>query len=113
MTIAEQLKRYQEIWAVLIPHIVAPEPPDMILHKWHTYPVQFMEKAILRTSMRYAEDKVTPDFDPQDAYKYTAFIAIEAVKRQKELALKKLANVRPAPVMVPDIDDDDNRGNRC
>jgi hypothetical protein len=112
MSIMELLKRYQQVWAVLIPHIPVPEPKDMMSHFWQTYPLEFVEKAIARTSKRFAQGTLPSSFNPDDAYKYTGFIAKESVNRAKQLELKRQRTVA-VPLTMPGIDEDDNRGNRC
>jgi hypothetical protein len=69
----EQITQYQTLWAAVIPHIPPPSPEDVA--RWFGYQPSAVEHAIMRTARRFARDKVVPDFDPVQAYRFATATA--------------------------------------
>jgi hypothetical protein len=73
MTLLEKYDRYVKLWRVVLPHVVDPSIQDAA--RWSDYSPEIVERAILRTGRRFAPDKITPTFRPDEAYRYVSAVA--------------------------------------
>jgi hypothetical protein len=73
MTVLEKIEHFQKVWQIVLPHLAVPCPEDAA--RWCVYDLENVEMAILRTSKRFAIDKIPAGFDPQGAYRYTTAVA--------------------------------------
>jgi hypothetical protein len=64
---------FVDLWRMALPHVTPPSVQDAA--RWSGYPPEIVEKAILRTARRFAPDKITPAFRPEEAYRYTSSVA--------------------------------------
>jgi hypothetical protein len=68
MSAIDQIRRYQELWNLVLPHIAPPEPEDVA--RWCAFETDNVETAILRTAARFARHKVSTNLEPTQAYRY-------------------------------------------
>jgi len=73
MQLTEKIEYFTQLWCVVLPHVREPSPQDVA--RWCDYESAIVERAILRTGRRFAENKVQRDFDPTQAYRYTTGVA--------------------------------------
>lgn len=73
MTLAERITGFLELWRMALPHIEPPSVQDA--GHWGTFSPALVERAILRTARRFAPEKLTPAFRPDEAYRYVSAVA--------------------------------------
>jgi hypothetical protein len=79
MTLAEKIAGFIELWRMALPHVEPPSVQDAA--RWCRYHPETVEKAILRAGRRFALDKITPAFRPDEAHRYVSAIAREETER--------------------------------
>ena len=67
MTLLDKISHFQQVWRVVLPHIAEPSPEDAA--RWVCYPLEAVENAILRTGKRFNSSRLSPGFNPHDAYR--------------------------------------------
>ena len=103
MNLIERINSLLAVWRVALPHIPAPAP-DNVAH-WLNYPNLIVEAAILRTARKFSQDKLSADFIPSQAYKYTTSTARIMTQRAKDRLDKQsdsLAAALDAELASPD-----------
>jgi len=73
MTLLEKYETFVRLWRVALPHV--PEPSIQDAARWSEYRPNIVERAILRTGRRFAPHRITPEFSPEESYKYTSAVA--------------------------------------
>ena len=73
MTALEQIAAYQLLWVTVIPHLPPPPPEDVA--RWFAFEPSAVERAIVRAARRFSPEKLAPNFDPVEAYRYTTALA--------------------------------------
>jgi len=73
MTLAEKIHNFVELWQMALPHVEPPSVQDAA--RWSAYDPALVERAILRTARRFAPNKVTPEFQANEAYRYVSSVA--------------------------------------
>ena len=88
-TIHERIDHYQQIWALVLPHLAQPQPQDAV--RWCAHPLDAVEAAIIRAGQRFAPARVGDPtaFDVTQAYRYVSGTA---------RAIARSAESRPAAV---------------
>lgn len=81
MNLIERVELYLKMWRLTLPHIS--EPPSEDAARWGLYPMHVVEAAILRTGKRFARTKITPDFVPEQAYRYATATARSIASYEK------------------------------
>ncbi|MBW4039206.1 MAG: hypothetical protein HIU91_10090 [Acidobacteria bacterium] len=73
MTLAQKISGFVDLWKMAMPHIPPPSVQDAA--RWSSYDPELVEWSILRTARRFAPDKITPAFRPEEAYRYVSAVA--------------------------------------
>jgi hypothetical protein len=84
MTLVQRVDSLLATWRLLLPHVPAPTPENAT--RWLHYPDAVVESAILRTAQKFSQEKLSANFEPSLAYKYTTSTARNMVVRAAESA---------------------------
>lgn len=79
MTLAEKIAGFIELWKMALPHVEPPSVQDAA--RWGRYQPETVERAILRAGRRFAFDKITSTFRPNEAHRYVSAVAREETER--------------------------------
>lgn len=73
MTLIEKHERFTTLWRIALPHVTEPTIQDTA--RWSAYPPESVERAIMRTARRFSVSRLSPRFEPLEAFKYVSSVA--------------------------------------
>jgi hypothetical protein len=78
MTLLNRIEQVSKLWAIMLPHVQAPEPAWV--GRWCDYPDKIIEKAIVRATKKFRTDSTVA---PEAVWRYvSSVVRNEAAARE-------------------------------
>ncbi len=70
MILLARIENVMKLWVIMLPHVQ--KPSDRHFGLWSQFPDDIIERAVVRTSRKFAPEKIDATFNPEIAWRYCA-----------------------------------------